>query len=209
MGNILFINNSEQTLLERLRKNDSVAQQQLFDRYQKKILTICFRYLKDEDEALDALNRSFLKIFDKIHTYKAEAKLETWIQRITINTCLDYIKSNKKYKHTFIQTNEFELYGEPDESHNNINEWWEMATAIPAEVLYQLIEELPTATRMVFNLYAIDGFTHPQLSKQLKISVGTSKWHLNNARGILKEKITEIIRTKKIDHGAREAKNNR
>ena len=62
MGNILFINHSEQTLLERLRKNDSVAQRQLFDTYQKKLLTVCFRYLNDEDEALDALNRSFLKI---------------------------------------------------------------------------------------------------------------------------------------------------
>lgn len=63
MGNILFINNSEQTLLERLRKNNSVAQRHLFDAYQKKLLTICFRYLKDEDEALDALNRSFLKMW--------------------------------------------------------------------------------------------------------------------------------------------------
>jgi len=62
MGNILFINNNETALLERLRKNDSVAQRQLFDAYQKKLLTVCFRYLNDEDEALDALNRSFLKM---------------------------------------------------------------------------------------------------------------------------------------------------
>lgn len=209
MGNILFINNSEQTLLERLRKNDSVAQRHLFDLYQKKLFTVCFRYLRDEDEALDALNRSFLKIFEKIHQYKAEAKLETWLQRITINTCLDCIKSNKNYKHTFIQTNEFNLYGEPDECHNNINEWWEAATAIPAAILYQLIEELPPATRTVFNLYAIDDFTHLQISEQLKISTGTSKWHLNNARSILKENVTQLISNKKSNHGARDAKNNR
>ena len=209
MGNILFINHSEQTLLERLRKNDSVAQRQLFDTYQKKLLTVCFRYLNDEDEALDALNRSFLKIFEKIHQYKAEAKLATWLQRITINTCLDGIKANKKYKHTFIQTSEFDLYGEPDESHNNINEWWETACTISAEVLYQMIEELPPATRTVFNLYAMDGFTHPQISEQLKISTGTSKWHLNNARSILKEKVTQLISNQKNNHGTREAKDNR
>jgi len=203
MGNIFFINNNEETLLERLRENDNLAQRQLFERYQKKLFMICYRYMRDEDEALDALNRSFLKIFLKIHQYKAEAKLETWLQRITINTCLDVIKSQKTYKKNFIQTNEFNLYGEPDENQNNIDEWWEAATAIPSEVLYQLIEKLPPATSNVFNLFAIDGFTHPQIASQLKISIGTSKWHLNNARSILKEKVIQLI----TNHEAREAKN--
>ena len=203
MGNIFFINNNEETLLERLRENDNLAQRQLFDRYQKKLFMICYRYMRDEDEALDALNRSFLKIFLKIHQYKAETKLETWLQRITINTCLDVIKSQKTYKKNFIQTNEFNLYGEPDENQNNIDEWWEAATAIPSEVLYQLIEKLPPATSNVFNLFAIDGFTHPQIASQLKISIGTSKWHLNNARSILKEKVIQLI----TNHEAREAKN--
>jgi RNA polymerase sigma factor (sigma-70 family) len=133
MGNLLFINNTEKALIERLCRNDEVAQRQLFDRYEKKLLAVCFRYLRNE--TLDALNRSFLKIFKKIHQYKSEAKFETWVQRITINTCLDCIKSQKKYKQNFIQVNEFDLYGEPDAQHNDLNGWLEAATAIPAEVL--------------------------------------------------------------------------
>jgi RNA polymerase sigma-70 factor (ECF subfamily) len=156
----------------------------------KKLFAICIRYLKDEEEALDALNRSFMKIFDKIHSFKGNTKLETWMKRITINPCLNKIKSNKSYKHTFIQTDEFIFYDEPDESQNESDDynWWEKALALLSEVFFNLIENLPPATRTVFNLYTVDGFTHLQISEHLSISTGTSKWHLNKARSILKEK---------------------
>lgn len=207
MVKIISLYDSEKTLIAHLLKQERDAQRQLFDMYQKKLLAICFRYLKNEDDALDVLNRSFLKIFEKIHQYKAEAKLELWIKRITINTCLDKIKSDKNYKHNFILTDEFSLYGEPNEENNDINEWWEAALSIPSEVLFHQIENLPPATCIVFNLYAIDGFTHVQIANQLKISVGTSKWHLNNARTLLKEKIIPIIQNKKFNNGTKEAEN--
>jgi DNA-directed RNA polymerase specialized sigma24 family protein len=121
---------------------------------------------------------------------------------------LDCIKAQKKYKQNFIQTNEFNLYGEPDAQHNDLDGWWEAATAIPAELLYQLIKELPLATRTVFNLYVIDGITHVQIAVQLKISTGTSKWHLSNARKILKEKISIMLSNKNFNDGTKEAKNN-
>jgi RNA polymerase sigma-70 factor (ECF subfamily) len=207
MVKIIPLYNSEKTLLEHLRRQDRDAQRQLFDFYHKKLSAICFRYLKNEDDALDALNRSFLKIFGKIHQYKAEAKLELWIKRITINTCLDKIKSDKNYKQKFILTDEFSFYGEPNDENNAIDEWWGAALSIPSEILFKQIENLPPATCTVFNLYAIDGFTHAQIAVQLKISVGTSKWHLNNARTILKEKIIYIIQNKKFNHGTKEAEN--
>jgi RNA polymerase sigma factor (sigma-70 family) len=208
MSNIIYIKKNQKVLIELLCKNDNVAQRQLFERYEKKLLAVCFRYLRNEEEALDALNRSFLKIFEKVHQYKAEAKFETWLQRITINTCLDFIKSQKSYKKNFIQTNEFSLYGEVDTQHSDLEGWWEAAIAIPAEVLYQLIKELPLATRTVFNLYVIDGITHVQIAVQLKISKGTSKWHLSNARKILKEKISIMLSNKNFNDGTKEAKNN-
>lgn len=194
---------SEENLVEGLIKNNPATQRYFFENYKGKLLAICFRYLKNEDEALDALNRSFLKIFDKIHTYKAETKLENWIIRITVNTCLDLIKANKSYKKNFIQTDEFTIYGEPVEETDDIQAYWQKASEIPAEQLLLLIEQLPPATRTIFNLYAIDGFTHPQIAQELKISTGTSKWHLNNARKLLKEKITAIIANKNFNHGTR------
>lgn len=207
MVKVLYISDTEKLLIERLRKNDGSAQKQLFDAYEKKLLAICFRYLKNEDEVLDALNRSFLKIFEKIHLYKAEAKLAFWIKRITINTCLDSIRSNKNYNQNFILTSEFSLYGEPNDENNAIDDWWEKALSIPSEILFQQIENLPPATCTVFNLYAIDGFTHIQIAEQLKISVGTSKWHLNNARTLLKEKIIHLIQKKENNHETKEAEN--
>ncbi|PKP45181.1 MAG: RNA polymerase subunit sigma-24 [Bacteroidetes bacterium HGW-Bacteroidetes-12] len=207
MVKIIPLYDSEKILLEQLMRQNRTAQRQLFDTYHKKLLSICFRYLKNEDDALDTLNRSFLKIFEKIHQYKAEAKLEFWLKRITINTCLDTIKSDKNYKHNFILTHEFSIYGEPNDENNALDDWWEAALSIPSEILFKQIENLPPATCTVFNLYAIDGFTHVQIANQLKISVGTSKWHLNNARTLLKEKIIHIIQNKKFNNGTKEAEN--
>jgi RNA polymerase sigma-70 factor (ECF subfamily) len=87
MENILFINTTEEALIERLCNNDELAQRELFDRYEKNHLRSVFAIINNEEEALDAFNRSFLKIVEKIHQFKSEAKFETWLHRITINTC--------------------------------------------------------------------------------------------------------------------------
>jgi len=202
---LLLAKNDENRLLESLKKQDSSAQKVFFNQNEKRLFAICFRYLKNEEDAFDAMHRSFLTIFDKIHQYKAEAKLETWVNRVTINTCLNFIKANKKYRTTFIQTDEFMYYGEPALEDDELD-WWEEAMEIPANVFFDLIKELPPASRLVFNLYTIDDFTHIQIAKKLTISVGTSKWHLSNARRVLKENIKEIIRNKTFDYGRRESK---
>ena len=184
---------NDSSLIEGCRKKDPLAQQKLFSVYNKKMMGVCIRYLKNEEEAFEVLNAAFFKIFDKINQFKPETKLEAWIRRIVINTTIDYIRKNKSYKKYFIKTNEFNEYGEPNDGNDDISEFWDKANAIPEDVLLQTINKLPTATRVVFNLYAIDGHTHQQIAKQLNISTGTSKWHLSNARKLLKEKLIEII----------------
>lgn len=194
MSKILVLDNyNESALIEACSRQEPRAQRQLYSLYHKKMLAICIRYLKEEDEAFEVLNQAFLKVFEKIKQFKAETKLEYWLGRIVVNSVIDYIRKNKSYKKHFIQTHEFTFYGNPEEDPGDISGWWEKAAAIPAETLLQEVSQLPPATRIVFNLYAIDGLNHREISGKIKISEGTSKWHLSNARKILKEKVMEII----------------
>lgn len=198
MSKILVLDtHNEYALIEACCRQEPQAQRQLYSLYYKKMFAICIRYLKEEETAFEVLNQAFLKVFEKIKQFKAETKLEFWIRRIVVNTVIDHIRKNKSYKKHFIQTDEFDFYGKSDEVNDDISEWWEKAASIPAEVLLKEVSQLPPATRVVFNLYAIDGFNHREIAEKIKISEGTSKWHLSNARKILKEKVIEIINKEK------------
>lgn len=198
MSKILVLDSdNEAALIEACCRKDPQAERQLYSLYHKKMFAVCIRYLKEEEDAFEALNQAFLKVFEKIRQFKAETKLEFWIRRIVVNTIIDYIRKNKSYKKHFIKTDEFAFYGKPDEANDDISEWWEKATSIPSEVLLQQVSQLPPATRVVFNLYAIEGYNHREIAEKINISEGTSKWHLSNARKILKEKVIEIITKEK------------
>ena len=184
-----------QVLLERCRKQDRSAQKILYEMYFQQMMTICLRYLKSEDDAREVLNDAFLKVFSKIEQFKSEGSLAAWIKRIVINSSIDFVRSNKSYRANFIHTNEFNLYGIPEE-----NDGPDATSTLPdlsKKEIFSLVENLPPATRIVFNLYVIDEFTHKQIAKNLKISEGTSKWHLSNARKILREKINQSLVYKK------------
>ena len=156
------------------------------------MLPITLRYLKSEDDALEVLNDAFLKVFSKIGQYKAEGSLESWIKRIVINASIDFVRKSKSYRANFIPTREFHLYGEPQDESEDL----EAFPDISQEAIFELVAGLPQATRVVFNLYVIDLYSHKQISKHLQISEGTSKWHLSNARKILRQKIETMISAK-------------
>ncbi len=181
------------SIIESCKKGNVKGFEQLYNTYHKKIFTICLRYFQDKEEAFALMNEIFIKIFEKIHLYKEEINFDGWVYRITVNTIIDYIRKNKNYKKNFITTEEFDMYGQPMEEDEDIDEWWEEATSIPPEELMKLINELPPATKTVFNMYAIDEYTHREIASKLGVSEGTSKWHLANARKILKQKISSLI----------------
>lgn len=187
----------EKTLVEQCRKQNRQAQKILFDTYFKTMMPICLRYLKNEEDALEVINNAFLKVFKKIGQYKSENSLGSWIKRIVINSSIDFVRSNKAYRTNFIQTNEFNFNHEPEQENNATDEWFEEVMDFSKEQIFEMVAELPPATRIVFNLYVIDEFSHKQISENLKISEGTSKWHLSNARKILKEKINKAVLAKK------------
>jgi RNA polymerase sigma factor (sigma-70 family) len=161
------------------KQNDRKAQEALYRAYYKSMVTICLRYMKNEDDAVEVLNNGFLKVFQNIQRYESSvASLYTWIRTIVINSCLDFIKKK----------------GRAEEHHelNNASE-----VHVPAEVINKmkatellgLIRSLPPSTAAVFNLYVIEGYNHKEIGKLLSISEGTSKWHLSEARKQLQHKI--------------------
>lgn len=192
----------ENVLVEQCRSQSRSAQKSLYESYSGKMLTICLRYLKNEDDAMEVLNNAFMKVFTKITQYKSEGSLEGWIKRIVINSAIDFVRSTKTYKKKFILTDEFALYGSPRDEDDMADDFPD-EPFISTEQVFELVKELPPATRVVFNLYVVDEFKHHEIAEQLKISEGTSKWHLSNARKILREKINKVMvhPSKNYSHG--------
>src|SRR5688500_10228316 len=186
----------EHTLIQECLKQNSSAQKILYKKFFPKMIAVCLRYLKNREDASEVLNSAFLKVFEKLKQYKSEGSLEGWIKRIVINSSLDFIRRNKTYRNKFILTDEFQSYSSSEKQDNDTINFSDAEIYLSSEEIFELISALPPATRIVFNLYVIDGFAHKQIAKQLNISTGTSQWHLSNARKLLKEKINEAI-TKK------------
>lgn len=162
-------------------RNDRKAQQQLYDNFYAAMIRICMRYTKNEADAMDVLQDAFLKVFRNIGRYDPrKGALATWIRTIVIRAAIDFISSRKV---TFSQVTESDP-GQPIE--NPILEKFN------AQELLGLIRELPDSSQLVFNLYVIEGFSHKEIARALGISDGTSRWHLNEARRLLRASIRRM-----------------
>lgn len=142
------------------------------------------RYCKDKDNASEMLNVAYLKILTNLKTYKPEVPFKAWIRKITVNTLIDEYRKNKRQREQVTYVEEY--YDSNDYSDVN-----EALSKISCAQIYKLINQLPNATKEVFNLYVIDGYNHREISELLGISEGTSKWHLSEARQKLKQKIEQ------------------
>lgn len=143
------------------------------------MLAICRRYCKDIHEAEDVLITAFTKVFANLKHFKSEGSFEGWIRRIIVNECISFLRSRKKV--VFIEE---ELF--VDDGLNSIE------IQFSAEQILYLIDNLPEGYKMIFNLYAIEGFKHQEIASMLGISEGTSKSQLSHARKILKEQISKL-----------------
>lgn len=163
------------------RTGNRQAQEKLYRSFYRVMMSLCLRYTKNETDAMDALNTGFYKVFKNIQRFdSSKASLYTWMRTIIINSCLDYITS----KQNIIQ--QVELTGNTD-----IQIDPEVFVKMKSEHLLHLIRKLPPATRTVFNLFIMEGYSHKEIANLLKISDGTSKWHLSEARKSLQKMINE------------------
>ncbi|PJA09254.1 MAG: RNA polymerase subunit sigma-70 [Flavobacteriales bacterium CG_4_10_14_0_2_um_filter_32_8] len=176
---------SDEQLVKKCLEKDTLAQKHLFDVYSKKMMGVCLRYAKDSDEAQDVLQIGFIKVFEKLDTYKREGSLEGWIRKIIVNTALDIIRKNKKFM------NDVEME-KVDYQLQNYNE--DAVDVLSVQDLLSVIQKMPTGFKTVFNMYVIEGYSHQEIADELNISVNTSKSQLSRARAhlqkvLIKEKV--------------------
>lgn len=170
----------ENDLINGCRRGDHHAQQRVFDLYSSRMYGICLRYVKNQMTAEDVLVMAFTKVFDRISQFKGEGSFEGWIRRITVNEAL---ASLRKSRIMMVETDLEYADREPD--------YDRLSDHLEAEDLLKLIEKLPPGYRLVFNMYAIDGFSHKEISEQLGISENTSKSQLSRARVYLQKLLVE------------------
>lgn len=155
-------------------------QELLYRRHAAKLYAVCLQYSGNDDEARDILQEGYIKIFENLITYKNEGSFEGWMRRIIVNTALEKYRS----KHNLYRVDDIDLIQEPDAAPET-----EDYAGLEAVDLLDIIRELPPKYRMVFNLFAIEGYSHKEISQMTKISEGTSKSNLSRARIILQKKV--------------------
>ncbi|OQY00590.1 MAG: hypothetical protein B6I20_08510 [Bacteroidetes bacterium 4572_117] len=170
---------SQKDIIKGCVEGKTEAQGGLFKEYSKMLFGVCIRYTKDRSAAEDILHEGFIKIFKNIASYKGKGSFEGWMRRIMVNTALE--RYRKKFQ--MYPISEMDL-----DSKMNTNV---IVSELSAQELLLLIKELPPAYKMVFNLYAIDGYSHKEIGEMLNISVGTSKSNLSRARKILQTKVNQ------------------
>jgi RNA polymerase sigma-70 factor (ECF subfamily) len=176
---VINLHQEEKELIELAVENNRHAQQKIYSKFSPKMLSVCRQYIKDLHQAEDIMITAFMKVFTSLKNFEHKGSFEGWIRRIMINECISYIRVQKKV--TFIED---ETYFE--ESFNNIE------SKFSVEDIQTLIDSLPDGYKMVFNLYAIEGFKHHEIASMLGINEGTSKSQLSHARKMLQEQINKL-----------------
>lgn len=167
---------------------DRRDQELLYRRHAAKLFAVCLQYSGNDEEARDILQEGFIKIFENLDRYKNEGSFEGWMRRITINTALERYRS----RHNLYRVDDIDSIQEPDAEPDNQD-----YAGLEANDLLGIIRELPEKYRMVFNLYAIEGYSHKEISKMVNISEGTSKSNLSRARVILQRRVSSYTGIKK------------
>lgn len=163
------------------------AQQKIYTRFSPKMLSICRLYVKDIQQAEDVMITSFMKVFSSLKNFQHNGSFEGWIRRIMVNECISFLRVHKKVhflEDTFVT------------EENTVDNECELAV----DDLQLLIDNLPDGYKLIFNLYAIEGFKHKEIAVMLGINEGTSKSQLSHARKILQQ---QIKATKKYDYGSK------
>lgn len=172
----------ESTLVNKCINGDQLAQRELFDKYASKMFGVCLRYSNSTEQAEDALQEGFIKVFTKLHKFSGDGSFEGWIRRIIVNTCLDSIRKNNKYK----ENQDIDDVGYKLEQHTFILD------QMGEQDLLNLIKEMPEGYKIVFNMFAIEGYSHKEIAEELNISENTSKSQYSRARAYLRMKLEEL-----------------
>ena len=174
---------TEEELIRGCIREDATCQRELFNRFAGRMLGVCNRYARNAADAEDIMQDAFIKVFDKIHQFKFEGSFEGWIRRIMVNTAL------KKYS---LRRYEKEVVGYEFKDTNESGMEASAYSHLNQKEILELINNLPDGYRLIFNLYAIEGFQHEEIAEMLGIQPGTSRSQLVKARMMLQKQIIEL-----------------
>lgn len=167
----------EQTagLIKQCLNNNRAAQKQLYNNYADVMLGVCYRYTKSLADAEDVLQEGFMRVFKNLQQYRHEGELGAWIRRIMVTTALNYLKRNARYQNDLV-FDKIEMHPVTDETPEVLLNTKELAA---------LIQQLPTGYQTIFNLHAVEGYTHVEIGEMLGISDGTSRSQYARARALI------------------------
>ncbi|HEY4655780.1 MAG TPA: sigma-70 family RNA polymerase sigma factor [Cyclobacteriaceae bacterium] len=170
----------EDDLIHGCRRRDTNAQRELYDLFSPKMYALCYRYVRNPAEAEDVLVCAFMKVFEKIDQYRGEGSFEGWIRRIVVNEALTVLRRNRNM---YLETDLDEVRWGADAA--------QLLDHLEVQDLQEMISELPPGYRIVFNMYAIDGYSHKEIADHLGISENTSKSQLSRARSHLRKLLND------------------
>lgn len=174
-------------LIEGCIKGDRHSQGRLYERYMQPMFAVCMRYAKNREEAEEILQEGFIRVFDYLHQFRFDGSFEGWMRKIMVNCALQKYR-NKGHLRPLLSDDVAEL---ENIGHEDI------IAQIGAKELLKMVQQLPPAYRLVFNLYVFEGLKHREIAAQLNISEGTSKSNLSDARNLLQKAVTNSLQTAK------------
>ena len=172
----------EQQLIEGCRKGDQRAQQELYNQYSRKMMGVCLRYVNDRETARDLLQDGFVKVFTNIETYSGVGSFGGWMRKVFVNCALEYLRKSDVLREATDLDNTAELI-QPNAS---------AISDLSVAELMKLVGELPVGFRTVFNMFAIEGYSHREIAEMLSITESTSRSQYTRAKQLLQRKINAL-----------------
>lgn len=175
---------TEDAILQGCLQNSATAQKELYQRYSAKMLSVCYRFAHNREDAEDMLQEGFIKVFSQIHTFQNKGAFEGWIRRIIVHTCINHLKKNRKFNENvdIIHASSIQVREES------------VPSIVQAKQVVECIRLLPIGYRTVLNLYAVEGYSHKEIAVMLDIEESTSRSQYTRAKQMLEE----ILIKKKI-----------
>jgi RNA polymerase sigma-70 factor (ECF subfamily) len=184
---------TEEAILQGCLRNDANAQRELYNRYSPKMLTVCYRFAHNREDAEDMLQEGFIKVFSQIHTFENRGAFEGWIRRIIVHTCINILKKNRKFNENLDIIHASGLMVREEA----------VPSIIQAKQVVECIRMLPIGYRTVLNLYAIEGYSHREISLMLEIEESTSRSQFTRAKAMLEDILVKkkILQKPKLQPG--------
>jgi RNA polymerase sigma factor (sigma-70 family) len=168
---------TEEAILQGCLQNDAVAQKELYNKFSPKMLAVCYRFGHNREDAEDMLQEGFIKVFSQIHTFRNQGAFEGWVRRIIVHTCINNLKKNKKFNESVDIIHATTLHVREES----------VPSIVQAKQVVECIRLLPIGYRTVLNLYAIEGYSHKEISIMLDIEESTSRSQYTRAKQMLED----------------------